>query len=96
MQSHGLGGRNQEFTLSATLARRGVERDTLTRAGKFAEWAPMFTLGGDLVEKPWASLENVVLAPPRQRHDRNTHEDVLRGRRKPCKLIHLIIVICYC
>src|SRR5574337_559168 len=39
------------WALLFSIARRIVEGDRLTRAGKFVGWAPMFLLGGDLVGK---------------------------------------------
>jgi len=39
------------WSLLFSIARRIVEGDQLTRAGKFVGWAPMFLLGGDLVGK---------------------------------------------
>ncbi len=39
------------WALLFSIARRVVEGDKITRAGKFAGWAPMFMLGGDLVGK---------------------------------------------
>ncbi len=39
------------WALVFSVARRIVEGDNLTRAGKFTGWAPMMLLGGDLVGK---------------------------------------------
>lgn len=39
------------WSLLFSIARRIVEGDQLTRAGKFVGWAPMFLLGGDLMGK---------------------------------------------
>ena len=39
------------WALLFSIARRIVEGDRLTRAGKFVGWAPMMLLGGDLVGK---------------------------------------------
>jgi lactate dehydrogenase-like 2-hydroxyacid dehydrogenase len=39
------------WALLFAVTRRIVEGDRLTRAGKFAGWAPLFLLGGDLVGK---------------------------------------------
>lgn len=39
------------WALLFSIARRIVEGDKLTRAGKFVGWAPMFLLGGDIVGK---------------------------------------------
>src|SRR3990172_9116173 len=39
------------WALLFSIARRIVEGDKLTRAGKFVGWAPMFLLGGDFIGK---------------------------------------------
>ncbi|MCF6157510.1 MAG: D-glycerate dehydrogenase [wastewater metagenome] len=39
------------WALLFSVTRRIVEGDRLTRTGKFTGWAPMFLLGGDIVEK---------------------------------------------